>query len=351
MDLMLFLRNADFTRFGAIKNPELKWNRRWHKAGSFELKIPYRSGIEEGQLVSKGLECGVIDGIVLETTDNDGDQMELTGSFLAGYASRRIVWGKDTITGTPEYVMKQLVTGHMGSGAASARQFSGLTVQASQGFAGTSLNYQQEDVELEKQLNELSENSGLGYDIVLNGAGMTFRVLQGIDRSAIQSVNPRAIFSIERKNIIKAEFEQDTQKLTNVAKVKTDLYEEVVGTATGAQRREVFLKPSDVTKNESGGTNTEAQQRALMRQQGTQKLTPQVLSMTFRADPYGNLVYKTHYDLGDIITAQVKRWGVTMHARITEISEVYTSDGFGLEITVGTGQYTFDQTIRRIANV
>ena len=61
------------------------------------------------------------------------------------------------------------------------------------------------------------------------------------------------------------------------------------------------------------------------------------MSESFEAEvnPYGNLKYKTHYDLGDIITVASKRWGLQIDARITEITEVYDASGMRLELTLG----------------
>lgn len=350
MDVMLFLRHPNFSRFAAIKNPIFKWIRRWHRPGAFELNIPYNAGIDDNVLLSKGIECGVVDGIVIETTESDGDQMTVSGSFLAGYADRRIVWGTQTISDTPEEVLRQLVLRNMGADADADRQFEGLTVQDAQGFAGDVIDYQNADTPLLEELYEISRDSGLGYDIVLNGLGMKFRVLQGLDRTAGQAANPRAIFSIRRNNLLSAEFERDSQKYTNVAKISNELYTEVFGTATGYARREAFIKPSSVEKDDEGNVNDESTQRALMQQQGEQGLTQMTLSLVVRIDPNGNLKYKEHYDLGDICTCSVARWGVSIDARLTEVKEIYAEDGFGLECTFGTGQLTYGQNIRRIAN-
>jgi len=348
MDTLLYIRNPDLSRVAAIKNPKLVWIRRWHKAGRFELTIPYRKDIGYDHIISKGAEAGVVRGIVVETTDKDGDVMEVTGPLLAGYAYQRLVWGTQTISDTPEAVMKGLVARNMCEG--TGREFVGLTVETAQGLAGEVMDYQATDAELGKELEQLAENSGLGFDIVLAGDGMMFRVLEGLDRTASQAVNPRAIFGIERNNLLSAEFEQNGEKYTNVAKISNDLYTEVHGTAAGYERYEIFVNPSQVEKDEDGNENTEAQQRALMQQQGAQKLTPITRSFIARIDPEANLKYKTHYDLGDIVTCQVKRWGVSVDMRITEIKEIYTGEGFGLEITFGTGQLSYSDNIRRITN-
>ena len=349
MDCMVFIRTPGFSRTGALKKPIMSWIRRWGTPGEFEMTIPLRSDIDYDTILSKCTEAGFVRSIVRETDDEEGDLLTIEGPSLAGYALQRIVWGAQTITGTPEAIMKELVTRNMGSGADVARQFAGLTVEASQGLSGASRNYQATDVPLLDELEALSKDSGLGFDIVVNGLGMKFRVLEGLDRTAGQSVNPRAIFSIERKNLLSAEFEQNGNKFTNVAKISNDLYTEVFGTATGYQRYETFVNPSSVEKDEDGVANSEATQRALLLQQGEQKLTPMTLCFTVRIDPYGNLKYKTNYDLGDVCTCQVKRWNVSLDARITEIKEIYTVEGLGLEVTFGTGLLTYGQ-LRRIIN-
>lgn len=356
MDITVSLRTPNFARYGAIINPSLTWTRRWHKPGAFVMSIPYKSGIAYDHLVSKGAECGIVENIVISSASGKrGDTMELAGPLMAGYTTRRIVWGTQTITGTPEDVMKALVSKNMGADADADRQFDGLTVEADQSLSGDSLDYQNTDVKLEEELYSLSKDSGLGFDMILSydesgtADGMTFRVLEGLDRTSSQSVNPRAIFSIERGNLLEAEFEQDGQKYTNVSKISNELYTEVFGTATGYQRKEVFVKPSNVEKDEDGNANNEATQRALLLQQGEQKLTPMTLSFTCKVNPNGNLKYKTHYDLGDVCTCKVDRWGVTMDARLTEVKEIYSKEGFGLECTFGTGQLTYGQ-LWRIAN-
>ena len=40
-----------------------------------------------------------------------------------------------------------------------------------------------------------------------------------------------------------------------------------------------------------------------------------------------NFKYKTHYDLGDIVTVKKKKWGIVLNQRITELQNclLYTS--------------------------
>ena len=45
--------------------------------------------------------------------------------------------------------------------------------------------------------------------------------------------------------------------------------------------------------------------------------------------------YKTHYDLGDIVTVKKKKWGIVLNQRITELQEVYEYGGMYVVPTMG----------------
>ena len=239
--------------------------------------------------------------------------------------------------------MTQLVTDSMTGGG---RAFAGLTVAATQG-RGTAMDYQATNANLLAEIESISMLSGLGVTIDTDGSGMIFKVLQGVDRTAEQNTNPRAIFSAEFENVLAQEYDIDTGDSGTVAIVATDKDSivETVGTATGRLRREIYVAASGLDKDENGNALNEAQKRALMQQQGKTALANAPISESFTAEvnPYGNLKYKTHYDLGDIITVSSKRWGVQVDARITEITEVYGADGETLELTLG-----YQESIKKI---
>ena len=48
-----------------------------------------------------------------------------------------------------------------------------------------------------------------------------------------------------------------------------------------------------------------------------------------------NFKYKTHYDLGDIVTVKKKKWGIVLNQRITELQEVYEYGGMYVVPTMG----------------
>lgn len=345
--MLWYIYDPDFKRMGAIeKITTMRWTRRWHTAGAFELEMPYDKSVFNElkceNLIRHGNEAGIIEYVRL-STDESGENIVCGGRFLLGYAARRLVLGTVSIAAPAETVMTQLVTDSMTGGG---RAFAGLTVAATQG-RGTAMDYQATNANLLAEIESISMLSGLGVTIDTDGSGMIFKVLQGVDRTAEQNTNPRAIFSAEFENVLAQEYDIDTGDSGTVAIVATDKDSivETVGTATGRLRREIYVAASGLDKDENGNALNEAQKRALMQQQGKTALANAPISESFTAEvnPYGNLKYKTHYDLGDIITVSSKRWGVQVDARITEITEVYGADGETLELTLG-----YQESIKKI---
>ena len=345
--MLWYIYDPDFKRMGAIeKITTMRWTRRWHTAGAFELEMPYDKTVFDElkceNLIRHGNEAGIIEYVRL-STDESGENIVCGGRFLLGYAARRLVLGTVSIAAPAETVMTQLVTDSMTSGG---RAFAGLAVAATQG-RGTAMDYQATNANLLTAIESISMLSGLGVTIDTDGSGMTFKALQGVNRTAGQNANPRAIFSAEFENVLTQEYDIDTGDSGTVAIVASDKdsLNETVGTATGRLRREIYVAASGLEKDENGNALNEAQKRALMRQQGITALANAPISESFTAEvnPYGNLKYKTHYDLGDIITVSSKRWGVQVDARITEITEVYGADGETLELTLG-----YQESIKKI---
>ena len=61
---------------------------------------------------------------------------------------------------------------------------------------------------------------------------------------------------------------------------------------------------------------------------------------------YGDLAYKTGYDVGSKVKVVSKRWGITMEARLVEISENYGADGMSLEAIFGKPLLTLADRLR-----
>ncbi|MGI6151235.1 MAG: siphovirus ReqiPepy6 Gp37-like family protein [Christensenellales bacterium] len=322
----------------------LQWLRRWHEPGEFELHVPYTEEaarlLKRESILVKGTEAGVIEAVYY--SGDKADEIECRGYSLAGYAKRRIILDKLTITGTPEEIMLQLAERNIGPSAGPERSIPGLTVDSASGFSGEEMAYQSERGNLCDELRMLSEQSGLGWDIQWNGDGtMTFKVLKGLDRTQEQEKNSWAIFSRGYENISRPQYEEDARTMKNVALVTAQVNNNelavTVGDAAGYIRREMAVNASGVDKDENGNALTKQQSEALMRSRGETDLADNALARSFSGDvsPVGNLIYRQDYDLGDVATCLDERWGLAVSARITEVKEIYEKNGFTLSLTFG----------------
>jgi hypothetical protein len=265
--------------------------------------------------------------------------------------------------------MRYLVTKN--AATSGARAIEHLNVAASAGIPG-SIAYVGQRTNLLTELQLIAEANGLGFKVDFSPTGFMFRVYAGQDRTAGQSVNPRAIFSKAFENVLKQEYDGSLKAVKNFAyvdaiytvtrtvtdkKTGTDVeitteypLSRTVGTAAGRDRREVYADVGDVTKDDANVILTAAQRNAAMDDAGKAELVAATEAFTADVDPYGNLKYKTDYDLGDLVTVDSRELGMRVNARITEIKEIYEGKGLGLELTLGYGIPSFAKQVRWLAN-
>ncbi|KNF06968.1 phage protein, partial [Gottschalkia purinilytica] len=70
---------------------------------------------------------------------------------------------------------------------------------------------------------------------------------------------------------------------------------------------------------------------------------------TFEATiiPYNSFYYEKDYDLGDYVTVFDRKLDVKVDAQITEIKEVYDTNGFNIDVTFGNKIPTILDKIKR----
>jgi hypothetical protein len=192
-----------------------------------------------------------------------------------------------------------------------------------------------------KTLSELSEVSGIGFRCRFDPGlkKIIFETFKALDRSAHQSTNPRCLFSTEFETLLSSSYEKSEEGKINVALVGGEGQGEdrilvIVGSASGFDRREVFVNAKDQRKDEL----TLSEYEALLANKGQITLSDQTERFEGEVIPDGNLRYKIDYDLGDIVTIENTKWGKQIHVQITEITEVF--DQNGTQIIPGFGRIT-----------
>lgn len=272
----------------------MQWRRRYTGAGEFELHMPYNPFLTPEYIIRNGNESGIIESVAITYDPENGTTAEVHGRFLLGYLARRIVLNAVNMNDTPETIIKAIVSDNL--------RGIDFTVEASQGFTGV-MTYENQYGNLLEEIEAIAEFAEMGIKVDFD---RVFKVYKGLDRSVLQSTNSRAIFSRSFENVLTSEYYVDTTAAVNVV---TDGVN-TIGSTTGIDRREGYAQ--------------ENLELAFIRESE---------SFTAELNPYGNLRYKTDYDLGDLVT--VKAFGLTINCRIIEINEIYEDEGFKLEILFG----------------
>ena len=210
---------------------------------------------------------------------------------------------------------------------------------------GITTVYQSRYKNLADELEKLSLASNLGWDIALDldNKRFIFDVVEGRDVTVNQDILPPAIFAIEYDNIAEQKLTDSKLDYRNTAIVAgqgegVDRAITIVGDSQGLDSFETFIDARDIENDND------------LPSRGEQKLseTQEVLTFDSQVLTDKNLVYEEDFKLGDIVTIQNNKWNITTDRRITEITEIYESTGFRLDIAFGKGLPTIMEKIKQL---
>jgi hypothetical protein len=336
----------------------LSFARRWHDVGSFELRINRHKRnthtLQKGNLVMVGNQPHKVfvikhREISLDSNGKLSEQWVVKGTDLKGVLASRITIPPSTTAydnkqSNAETVMKHYVTNNVITPTDANRIISELTLATNQS-RGASVSWRSRYKNLAEELRDISFVSGIGWNIALDFATKkwVFDVKVGVDRTAQQTVNPPVIFSPNFDAVKSQQFADSDLNYKNYGYVGgqgegTTRSIAEVGSATGLARVELFIDARDVE------VSTDLPAR------GQQKLAEFETELYLESQILTNspFKYEVDYDLGDLVTAQNRDWGVELHTRIVEIKEIYeASGGFQLEATFGNSRPTLINKIKQ----
>lgn len=207
-------------------------------------------------------------------------------------------------------------------------------------------------------------------------------VYAGVNRSASQTANANVVFSDQLNDILQSQYIYDMSNYRNVAYIfgegegsdrsfvqatrQTNTYNTSYynGTANFPNfgMRELYVDARDVTRKSTGTitisgdsttTLTDAQYFQALAKRGTQKLAEHNILNTFNAviRTEGNTMYKfgTDYYLGDIITIEDTRLGISVNTRVTASEETFGAQ-YSLRLSFGEEPATLNDTLNSINN-
>lgn len=331
----------------------LSWTRRWHKSGEFELHINANKqgvhSLQKGRLVLCKKKVGIILHRELRQGPKGDEQVMVKGAGLSTILGRRITIpptgsAYDRINGRAETIMKDYITRNCIAPTDSRRIIHNLVVAADH-KRGDKLIYQSRYKPLDEELEKLSLVSGLGWDLILDWENQcwVFDVLEGRTLTADQSDHPPVIFSADFDVVqeqVYVESDLSHKNLAYVGGQGEGVAREIVEVGedlSGLERLEVFVDARDIESAED------------LPERGLQKLAevPSVLTFDTEILTEGPYLYGEDWDLGDVVTIQNKKWGLTTNSRITEVTEIYEPGGFQLRVTFGNNLPTLVERMKK----
>lgn len=298
----------------------IRWRRKYFEPGEIEVHLPATKEsmelLTEDRIIRRTdrVEAAIIEGVEI-----DGEDMAVTGRMLSSVLERAILSKQYTLRGTTEKAMLALIP-------EGTRVVPELTAAAA-GVGGPQVDLQATYKNLLTVEERLAKASGLGFRVRYEPGKMTFEVYQGQDRTVRQRDRPVVIFSDEFGNLAAPKYTRTSARWKNKAYVAgtgegEDRAMEIVDLSDGGDVRELYVDARDLQKEEGTGDD---EYKALLHQRGLEKLAECVRVESFEGsgEDVENFAYMTDWDLGDIVTIQYARLGITMHERITEVEEVF----------------------------
>lgn len=352
--------DKDFNFLGEIDNYEsLQFIRRFYKVGEFELHINMDKAntdiLVKNNLIILGNNLNKV-GIIMHRESQikgDGtDELIIRGPTLKGVMSRRIIVppvdsdGYDSQTGSQETIMKAFVGNHVVNPTDADRKIPQIEIATDQ-QRGSQDKWRSKFEILSDKLEEIGTYANMGWDVVLDTDNnkWLFDVYIGRDLTVDQEILPPVIFSTSFDNILTPHLIQSLLNTANVGYAggkgdDEDRLVQKIGSSTGFERLEAFLDCS------------QAEDITELTSQGQQKLNEikEVQTFEFQIIPDNTFIYGQDYDLGDFVTAQSKKWELTMNCQIIEIKENYEVDGFTIETTLGNNIPNLLTTIKKMKN-
>lgn len=332
----------------------------WHGFGKFVIQVNANASgsdaFTRGRIVVFGKDTRR-SGIITEVKKAQG----VTGKgsqilTISGYELKFIFSWRQvlpptaqeyySITDSAETVIKTLVKDQCGSTADADRRFTLLEIDTDQDRGSSYLLKSRYTATVAEELNKCSVATGVGFWVYIDETNKKYRLEIGLgtDRTASQTTNPRAIFSEKYNTIREASYDETDDQYRN--------YAYVAGQGVGANRnvREVYSgssEPTSFARREMFVDARDLSSNTDLDSRGGQKLQEQNIQVIVDGTPLtiSPLVFKTDYDLGDLITVDV--YNTPYDARVTEVKESWSPSGYSLDLTLGRQTATLPMQIAR----
>ena len=323
------------------------WHEKFCGMGDFEIALPASPRINsifaKDNLVYRedNDTVMIVEKIQLTTSDEEGDQIIISGRSCDALIARRIVWGQQTFSGNVCQCIETLLNNNLINPSDQARKIDLLEMAASPTLSQT-LQKQITGDNLLESIIEILNNYSLGYKISMDlgriGGKLFFHITQGTDRSEGNTGgNPVVKFSPEFDNLTSSEYEFDNSNYKNTALVGGEgegsarVYVPAGPGGNGIDRYELFIDARSMSSND-GEIPVETYLGQLA-EEGNEKIAENTIVEKFAGEieECSTYCYGEDYFLGDIVQIE-NAYGIGGKVRITDVTEKLDDSGHAIVV-------------------
>ena len=310
----------------------LIWIRRYQMPGEFELRTPYAAESKRllvpENIIQKYDGMAVVDAGIIENIVMTADEIIVKGRFLESYLDRRLIKETTYFNGNAEDSMRSIITDMEAIPLLGLGEDQGLT---------ETLKFQATYKSVLNIIQKVCKSTTLGFRIRpdFSERELYFEVYKGADRTS--SAAAKVIFSEKYDNLTNEQYTYDSTAYKTKVFV-SQLINDVrvaysVGGGSGLGLREVHVATNVDTDGRSS-----AQIEDAMKTQGQRALDNKIINetFTFSTDAESPFIYRTDYDVGDLVHINHIAWDINLALRISEIEEDYAGGGRDIVLTCGS---------------
>lgn len=340
MDINVLDHN--FIKIAVVDNyTSLMWCKRYFEIGALDLEIEAtRETIaifKKGNYITREDDDAIyrIEAVELDTAEDKNNSLIVGAYDCKKILQQRIVWQQVNFTGTVENYIRKLINENIITPTMAARKINNFRLKAAKGFSET-IEQQVTYDNLGEKIEELCTTYGYGWKVTRENGIFYFDLFRGVDHSADQTENNIITFSPDFENLVASKYNSDISEFKNVALVGgegegTDRKQRSIGSASGLDRFEMFVDASGISTN--NGEIDLVDYYNLIIEEGKNKLAENATTTSFEGEVDAqSYTYKVDYDLGDIVTIK-NEYGISVNARIVEITETWDQEGYTIEPT------------------
>ena len=355
------------------------WAKRYNDIGDCELVISasienFRK-IKECKYIARNDDDMVckIKKVELQTDEENGDQLILTGKDITDILNQRIVIKQTNFNGSVEDYIRTLINDSIIKPTNTDRKIKNFTLANKKGFTET-IREQVTYDNVGDKIQKLCKQYGWGYKVTINNGSFIFALYKGSD------ISEYITFSHNYDNISTTDYSKDDSNIKNVALVAGEgegvaRKTITIGNGIGIDRHELYVDARDIsseidydelltnypngkekvinnviyyqvnginiavlTKNDAGEiTNVQLCNNIYMenlKNTGYEKMSEHTSITSFAGEIIVGMSYKykEDYNLGDIVNI-VNEYGISINVRISEVIENQDDNGYTMEPT------------------